>query len=161
MTTSTLLAALLTLGGVVASGASASESDDHAKPPEHQVVAIYFHRTERCPTCKRIGAMSEEAVTKGFEREINTRGVEFHFVDFQDKKNTKLAKAYGIEAPTLVLLSVFDGQTVCGTSMPKVWQLVGKPDEFRSYVDDGVVHYLKQTREDAEKEYEASKESME
>ncbi len=155
-----ILAAVLAVGGVVATGTPVAEKEQ-VKTPEHQVVAIYFHRTERCPTCKRIGAMAEEAVTKGFEKEVKTRTVEFHFVDFQDKKNAKLAKAYGIESPTLVLLNVFEGETVCWTSMPKVWQLVGKPDEFRAYVHDGVVRYLKQSKEDAEKEREKSKESKE
>ena len=72
-----------------------------------------------------------------------------------------MTKTYDITSPTLVLLSVFEGETVCWTRMPKVWQLVGKPDEFRSYVHNGVVRYLKQTKEDAEKERETSKESKE
>ena len=50
---------------------------------------------------------------------------------------------------------------MCSTSMPKVWQMVGKPDEFRAYVQDGVVRYLKQSKEDAEKGREKSKESKE
>ena len=152
-----MIAALLAVSGVVTTEGPADEKEK-VKKPEHQVEAIYFHRTQRCPTCKRIGAMAEEAVVKGFEKEAKTRVVEFHFVDFQDKKNAKLAKRYGIESPTLVLVNVFEGETVCSTSMPKVWQLVGKPDEFRAYVQDGVVRYLKQSKEDAEKEREESKE---
>lgn len=155
-----MLAAVLAIGGVAATERPAAEKEQ-AETPEHQVVAIYFHRTQRCPTCKRIGAMAEEAVVKGFEKEAKTRVVEFHFVDFQDKKNAKLAKGYGIESPTLVLVNVFAGETVCSTDMPKGWQLVGKPDEFRTYVQDGVVRYLKQSKEDAEKEREQSKESKE
>jgi len=160
MATSMILSAVLGLGGVVTTGTRGSEKE-LAKAPEHQVVAIYFHRTVRCPTCKRIGSMVEQAVTKEFEKERKARTVEFHFVDFQDKKNAKLAKACGITTPTLVLLNVFEGETVCWTNMPKVWQLFGKPDEFQSYVRDGVIHYLKQTKAHAEKEGEKSKESKE
>lgn len=158
MATSMILAAVLAIGGVVTTGSSTAEQP---KTPEHQVMAIYFHRTQRCPTCKRIGAMAEEAVTKGFEKETKNRTVEYHFIDFQDKKNAKLAKGYGIDSPTLVIVNVFEGETVCWSSMPKVWQLVGKPDEFRDCVHDGVVRYLKQSKEDAEKEREKSKESKE
>ena len=160
MATSVILAAVLAVSGVVTTGTSAVEREQ-LKTLEHQVVAIYFHRTQRCPTCKRIGAMAEEAVTKGFEKEAKTRTVEFHFVDFQDKRNAKLAKSYGIESPTLILVNVFEGETVCWTSMPKVWQLVGKPDEFRTDVHGGVVRYLKQSKKDAEKEREKSKEPKE
>ncbi|MCA9234677.1 MAG: hypothetical protein KDA44_04370 [Planctomycetales bacterium] len=160
MATSTILAALFALSGAVTTGGAAGE----AKPkeaPEHQVVAIYFHRTVRCPTCKRIGAMSEDAVTTGFKKETKARTVEFHFVDFQDKKNAKLAKACGVDSPVLVLLNVYQGETVCWTSLPKVWQLVGKPEEFRTYVHEAVVRFLKQTKKDAERERENSKESKE
>lgn len=160
MATCMLLVAVLAVGGVVSTGTPVAE-EEQVKTPEHQVVAVYFHRTQRCPTCKRIGALAEEAVTKGFEKEAKSRAVEFHFVDFQDEKNAKLAREYGIDAPTLAIVNVFEGDTVCWTSMPKVWQLVGKPDEFRTYVHVGVARYLKQSKEDAEQEREKSKESKE
>lgn len=160
MATSMILVAVVAVGGVVSTGTPVAEKEQ-VKTPEHQVVAVYFHRTERCPTCKRIGAIAEEAIAKSFEKEVKSRTVEFDFVDFQDKTNERLAKAYGIDSPTLVLLNVFEGETVCWTSMPKVWQLVGKPGDFRAYVHDGVVRYLKQSKEDAEKEGEKSKESKE
>ena len=59
------------------------------------------------------------------------------------------------------LLNVSQGETVCWTSLPRVWQLMGKPVEFRTRVHEGVVHYLKQTKEVALKEREKSKESQE
>lgn len=160
MMTSVILTAMLVSSGVVTAGPFAARQSE-AKAPEHQVVAIYFHRTQRCPTCKRIGAMAEEAVTEGFEKEAKTRAVEFHFVDFQDRKNAKLAMAYGIDSPTLVLVNAFEGRSVCWSSMPRVWQLVGKPDDFRTYIRDGVVRYLHQNKNDAEKEQQRSKESKE
>ncbi|QDU89268.1 hypothetical protein Pla175_26560 [Pirellulimonas nuda] len=153
MAASMMLAAVLTAGGVMATGASTAVNEQEG-PPAHQVVAIYFHRVERCPTCKRIGAMAEKAVSNGFEKDAETRAVEFHYVNFQGKKNAKLARACGIELPTLVLANVFEGETVCWTSMPEVWRLVGKPDDFRAYVHDGVVRYLKQTKQDAAQEGE-------
>jgi hypothetical protein len=153
------MAVLAFSGDVVTETATAEPKE--TKAPAHQVVAIYFHRTVRCPTCKRIGAMAEEAVNKGFEKEVKARAVVFRLVDFQDKKNAQLTNAYRVESPTLVVLNVFDGKTVCSTNLPKVWQLVGKPDEFRTYVHYGVVRYLKQSKEDAEKEREESMKSKE
>ena len=41
-----------------------------ADPPAHRVIAMYFHRTERCPTCLKMGSYSEEAVKKGFTKQI-------------------------------------------------------------------------------------------
>lgn len=124
--------------------------DEKVEPPPHQVIVFYFHRTERCPTCKRLGGMTEEAVNQGFEKEIKNRTVEFWMVDFQDKRNAELAKSYGIQGPTLVLANVFDRQVKEWTPMSKMWQLVGKPDEMRAYVQDGVKHYMQRTKKEAE-----------
>ena len=124
--------------------------DDTVTPPAHQVVVFYFHRTERCPTCKRVGGMVEEAVAQMFPKELKSRSVEFWMVDFQDKRNAELAKSYHIQGPTLVLANVFDRQVKEWTPMPKIWQFVGKPDEMRSYIEEGVKHYLQRTQKEAE-----------
>ncbi|TWT74587.1 hypothetical protein Pla123a_34110 [Posidoniimonas polymericola] len=158
MATSTILAAVLAVGGAVVTGSPGAEKQP-VETPEHQVVAIYFHRTQRCPTCKRIGAMAEQAVTQGFEKEANAPIVAFRFVDFQDGKNAKIVQSYGVDAPTLVLVNVFAGEAASWTNLPKVWQLVGRPDDFRAYVREGVARYRKQSREEAELEHEEAKES--
>ncbi len=145
---STTILAIVTCFG--ATTAPAANTNAQADAPPHQVVAIYFHRTVRCPTCKRIGTLAEEAVTKHFADEIKAGTVVFRYVDFQDKQNAALVKAYKIETPTLVLANVFDGQVVRWAPMPKVWQLVAKPAELTSYVQDGVTMYLKQSKQQAE-----------
>ena len=52
-------------------------------PPRHRVAAMYFHRTQRCPTCRRISAYIEEAIKTGFAEELPKRQVSLHLVDFQ------------------------------------------------------------------------------
>jgi thiol-disulfide isomerase/thioredoxin len=157
-----MLLSIAVLSLTVASGlmalSTAVVAAEPPQAPEHRVVAIYFHRTERCPTCQRIGTMAEQAVREEFVKQMEEGVVDFRFVDFQDKANADLARSYGIKTPTLVLVNEFDGAAVCATPMPKVWQLVGKPVEFREYVVSGVVRYLKQSREDAEQEHKKSKE---
>jgi len=115
------------------------------QPPPHQVVAIYFHRTQRCPTCKRIGALVEESIRQGYARELKTKAVELRLVDYQDRKNAELAKQYKIKGPVLVLANSANGKVIQWTSMPKVWQLVGKPAAFHTYVQDGIKKYLSQS----------------
>jgi hypothetical protein len=148
-----MFASLIVVAAALASAGAELEPtapEKRVQPPPHQVIAIYFHRTARCPTCKRIGALAEEAVANGFPEELKRRAVEFCLIDFQDEKNGKLAKGYKIEGPTLVLANVFDGKVVRWTPMPKTWQLVGKPKEFHAYVREGIVNYLRQTKEEAE-----------
>ena len=41
-----------------------------ADAPADRVVAMYFHRTQRCPTCQKMGSFSDEAVKTGFADQI-------------------------------------------------------------------------------------------
>ena len=111
-------------------------------PPRHRVAAMYFHRTHRCPTCRRISAYIEEAIKTGFAEELPKRQVSLHLVDFQNAKNAKYTKAYKITGPTLVLANVQDGRVTAWKPMPKVWSLVAKKAEFFKYVQQGVHDYL-------------------
>jgi len=123
-----------------------ARADDAAEAaPSHQVVACYFHRTNRCPTCKKIGSYIEDAVETGFADEIKAGTVKVKMVDFQDAKNQKLTEAYKITGPTLVLMDVHDGKVKAWKPSPKVWSLVSKKSDFFKYVQQEVKSYLTPT----------------
>ena len=52
-----------------AADASTAKAEASTTPAD-RVVVMYFHRTQRCPTCLRMGSYSEEAVVNGFAKEI-------------------------------------------------------------------------------------------
>jgi len=109
---------------------------------EDGVVAMYFHRTVRCPTCKTIGEYVEEAVKQGFTQQIDNGSVSLHYIDFQNAANANMKNAYKIEGPTFVLAKVRDGRVVLWKTMPGVWQHVRDKTAFLKYVRDGVSGYL-------------------
>jgi hypothetical protein len=120
---------------------------DEKKPaakPAHRVVAIYFHRTKRCNTCKTISAYIEEAIKTGMAAEMKSGKVSVHMIDFQDPKNKKQTKAYKITRPTLVVADVHNGKVTEWKPMPKVWSLVFEKKKFFKYVQDAVTEYLKE-----------------
>lgn len=108
----------------------------------HQVIACYFHRTNRCPTCKKISAYIEESVNTGFEAQVKDGSVKMVMVDFQNPKNRKMTDAYKITGPTLVLLDIRDGKVKAWKAAPRVWSLVSKKDAFVKYVQEEVKNYL-------------------
>ena len=71
---------------------------------------MYFHRTQRCPTCLKMGSYSEEAVKTGFADEIKKGQVAFHFIDFQDEKNARYTKGYEISGPALIVAKISDNK---------------------------------------------------
>jgi hypothetical protein len=133
---------LLLLLVTLAAARPAPAQSGSAPAPKHRVAAIYFHRTERCPTCQMIGTYIEESIKTGFAEQLKDKSVSVHLIDFQDKKNAKYTKSYKITGPTLVLVNVKKGKVAEWKPMPKVWSLVAKKPEFFKYVQDGVHEYL-------------------
>ena len=127
-------------------GPQASAADKPAAGPSHQVIACYFHRTVRCPTCKRISAYIDESVNTGFAPQMKDGSVKMLMIDFQDAKNQKYTQAYQIAGPTLVLMDVHDGKVTSWKPAPKVWSLVSNKDEFFRYVQGEVKSYLEVQR---------------
>jgi hypothetical protein len=116
-----------------------------ADPPADRVLALYFHRTQRCPTCLKMGSYAEEAVTKGFEKQIDAGTVEFRYVDFQNAKNAKLTKAYKITGPALIVVKIVDNKVKEHRDLKDIWTKVrGEKPEFLQYVRENVQAYVKQ-----------------
>ena len=131
----TLAAAIL--GVVFASMALAAER------PADRVVAMYFHRTQRCPTCLKMGSYTEEAVKKGYPKQVKDGSVEFHYVDFQNKKNAAVTKAYKVSGPALIVAKVKENKVKEYRNLKDIWTKVREKDEFLKYVQKGIEAYLK------------------
>lgn len=123
----------------------ATAADDDAKKadkPADRVVVMYFHRTQRCPTCLRMGGYAEEAVLQGFVQQVKDGMVEFHYVDFQDPKNAALAKGYKVEGPTLIVVKIADNKAKEYKNLTEIWEKNRDKEVFLKYVRDNVNAYL-------------------
>jgi hypothetical protein len=114
-----------------------------ADRPADRVVAMYFHRTERCPTCQTMGSYAEEAVRQGFAERIRKGNVEFHFIDFQDQKNAALTKGYQVSGPALIVAKIADNKVSDYRDLEDIWLKVRDKPEFIKYVRSNVEQYLK------------------
>ena len=109
-----------------------------ADPPADRVVAMYFHRTERCPTCLKMGSYSEEAVKKGFAKQVKEGSVQFYYIDFQDKKNAALTKGYKISGPALIVANIKAKKVKEYKDLKDIWTTVREKPKFIKYVRDSV-----------------------
>jgi hypothetical protein len=129
---------------ILAADASAKDNAStkaDAGPPADRIVVMYFHRTQRCPTCRRMGSYSEEAVVKGFAQEIKDRTVEFHFIDFQNEANAALTKGYNVSGPTLIVAQIIGNKVKQYKNLNEIWAKNGDKDAFLKYVRDNVTAY--------------------
>ena len=138
---------LLTLASVaVTSASTALAAEQPAKPPADRVVAMYFHRTQRCPTCLKMGSYSEEAIKKGLAKQVKEGSVEFHFIDFQDKKNAALTKGYKISGPALIIAKVEANKVKEYKDLKDIWTQVREKPKFIKYVRENVEAYMKKPK---------------
>ncbi len=130
-----------------ASTADAQTPPTAAAPPRpaRHVVACYFHRTVRCPTCLKIGASIDAALRTGLAAELQDGRLEWMMLDFQDPRNQTYTTAFRITAPTLVLMDVQNGQVTSWKPLPRVWSLIGDPNAFYQYVQTEVRGFLAAT----------------
>ena len=119
------------------------KADTPARAPTDRVVVMYFHRTQRCPTCLRMGSYSEEAVVNGFAKEIKRGTVEFHYIDFQDENNAVLTNGYKVGGPTLVVAQVVGNKVKEYKNLTEIWTKNSDKDAFLKYVRDNVAAYQK------------------
>lgn len=109
-----------------------------ADAPKDRVVAMYLHRTERCPTCQMMGNYSEEAVTTAFADEIKKGRVAFHFIDFEAEKNARYTKAYKISGPALIVAKISDNKVASYRELEDIWLKVRDKPAFLRYVQENV-----------------------
>ena len=109
-----------------------------ADAPADRVVVMYFHRTHRCPTCLKMGGYSEEAVRTAFAKQLKEGTVGFYYIDFQDKRNDALAKAYRISGPALIVAKVANKKVVRVANLKDIWAKVREKKAFLKYVQDNV-----------------------
>ena len=110
-----------------------------ADAPADRVVAMYFHRTQRCPTCLKMGSYAEEAVKKGFAKQVKEKSVQFYYIDFQDKKNAGLTKGYKISGPALIVAKIKGKKLKEFKDLEDIWDKVADKPDFLKYVQDNLV----------------------
>jgi hypothetical protein len=140
---SAALFAMALLGSLSSGTATAADAKAKAEAKKDRVVVMYFHRTQRCPTCLKMGSYTEEAVKTGFAREIKEGKVSFHFIDFQDEKNAAYTKAYGVTGPTLIVAKASGTKVSEFKNLEEMWTKVREKPDFVEYVRTNVVAYLK------------------
>jgi hypothetical protein len=142
--------------GMDAGSESARTAEDQAAPPvetpsreaaeepapERRVVAFYFHRTKRCPTCLKIERYSEEALRRGFSEELEEGLLEWRTVNLDEAENEHFVQEFGLSFQSLLLVEMTGKRMGRWSNLEKVWDLVGDKAAFLAYVRKETRSYL-------------------
>lgn len=114
-----------------------------APPAASRAVAVtYFHTTARCATCRKIEALSEEAIRTGFSQELKDGKVLWKVVNTDEPDNRHFLEDYQLYTKSLVVVETAGGRQLRWKNLARIWQLVRDDAAFRQYVQDEVRGYL-------------------
>jgi len=129
---------LVTIGvGLFLLAASAA-----AAAQDHVVRVYYFYTTQRCASCKKIEALSADAIRAGFARELDEGRLEWQVVNVDDPENRHFTADYELYTKSVVVVDRVNGQQVRWKNLPKIWELLQDEKGFRLYVQSEVRGYL-------------------
>ena len=132
---------------VMASSGTAGANASAAPTPAMQdgFMVYYLHGNIRCPTCRTIESTAEEAVTTGFADELKSGQVQWQVINYETPGNEHYTTDYEVVAPTVVLAKYEGGQQTAWKALPEVWELVGDPSAFITFVQNSLREFMGQS----------------
>jgi hypothetical protein len=113
-----------------------------ASPRSERIVAYYFHKNERSPTCANIEAYAREAVEASFPEQLKDGRLEWRVVNYEETGNEHFAADYKLAAPCMVLVRMRGGASVEWRSLPEVRELVEDRPALARVVQRNVQEFL-------------------
>ena len=134
-----LFAALLLCCAIGFSTSGAAENSVDSKEAAAvsetpEFVAYYFHGNFRCATCRKLEAYSEEAIFKGFAKDLESGALEWRAVNTDEPANKHYVQDFQLLTKSLVLVEYRDGEVARFENLKEIWQKVGDKDGFLEYV---------------------------
>ena len=105
------------------------------------VEVVYFHRTQRCYSCRYAGDTTEYAVETYFAQELANGKLVFKMVDVQDKANASIVERYGAYGSSLFINEIKDG-TDHIEAVTDIWFLIGKDEAFVNLIKSEIEKHL-------------------
>ena len=107
-----------------------------------RVDVVYFHRTQRCHTCRYAEEQTLYTLETYFKDELASGKVTFQSINVQDEANADIVKKYGAYTSSLFINTIKDG-TDHIKEATDVYSLIGKDDAFAKTVKNKIEKSLK------------------
>jgi len=105
-------------------------------------VVYYFMTTQRCPSCMKIEAYTNESVHKNFTKKIESDKLVWKMVNVDEPQNRHFIQDYQLYTKSVVLVRYRDGKQVEWKNLDKVWNLLGDKVAFQDYITGEVKAFI-------------------
>lgn len=114
----------------------------NAREPQ-RVIAYYFHRTARCPSCLAIEDFSWRAIEAGCLDALGEGRLEWRPTNVDEPENRHFQEDFRLVTQSLVLARVKGEAVIEWKNLTRVWELLDNPGAFEEYVQREVAAYLR------------------
>jgi len=121
---------------------SANTVDLFSADTQGKYIAYYFHTTQRCVTCRKIEALSREAVLNSFAKDLKNGTLVFLTVNVEELQNQHFIQDFQLYTKSLVITKMAGNKTERFRNLPKVWELVYSPADFTQYVKTEISSFM-------------------
>jgi len=101
-----------------------------------KIIVYYFHNTTRCRTCRKIEALTIEAIETGFPEELKSGTIKLQMLNVEEPINEHFVLDYQLTASAVVVSLLKNGSEINWKRLDKVWEFVGDETTFISYIQD-------------------------
>jgi len=137
-----LFAAGATAVSAPGSPAQSAEPAPQAEATSHVVRVYYFHTRARCVSCRKIEALTHQAIEAAFAKELGDKRLTWEVVNIEDPPNRHFVQDYKLYTKSVVVVDSVGGDQVRWKNLEKVWQLLQNERAFLTYIQDEVRGYL-------------------
>ncbi|GEM_PF-2274001 len=107
-----------------------------------QVIAYYFHRTMRCPTCRAIEANTEKVIRNVYADQIADERVIWMPFNLDQQLGKEMEKEFQVSGSTLVIAQMKDGKCASYKKLEDVWDVYDNPEKLEKYLTDEINQML-------------------
>ncbi len=130
---------------VEASTSSGSQPSLNSNTQSAKVIVYYFHGNFRCVSCRKLEAVSRQAVTSGFSGDLKHGDLQWQTVNVEQAGNEHFASDYHLFSRSLVIVRFKDGKQVEYKTLEKAWELLNDDEALTKYVQSEVRDYLQKS----------------
>ena len=137
-----LVAQEIRRGGTTNGGTSLA-GPGPASPVGAHVLAIYFHRTARCVTCRKIEAVAKRTVETDFAPAVGDGRLAWRLINLDAPGNERYADNFELSAQSVVLVEMKDGRQGRWKNLEKVWDHTDDEAALAGYIRTEIEAFLK------------------
>jgi hypothetical protein len=107
-----------------------------------QCVVYYFYGDQRCATCMKLEAYTEETLKTHFSNELDSKRIVWKTVNIDQPENQHFITDFELDVKTVVVADLRNGELNRWKKLNDTWLLVGNHDSFIDYVQAETQMYL-------------------